>query len=147
MTDKYIMSDTGEIEEVVDLRAWAQWFGEADRHIEKTKVGKVEVSTVFLGLDYNFGDTGPPILFETMVFGGPLNGEQEREVPTVFLSIDHNFSGEGSPIFFETMVFGGPLNMEQERYETRAQAEAGHRFWVERVKIAAAIAKAKKGTE
>ena len=33
MTDKYIMSDTGEIEEVVDLMAWAQWFEEADRHI------------------------------------------------------------------------------------------------------------------
>ena len=44
------------------------------------------------------------------------------------------------------MVFGGPLNGEQERYETRAQAEAGHRMWVERVKIAAEKAKAKEGT-
>jgi hypothetical protein len=29
----------------------------------------VEVSTVFLGLDHNFRDEGPPILFETMIFG------------------------------------------------------------------------------
>ena len=27
------------------------------------------VSTVFLGLDHNFSKGGPPILFETMIFG------------------------------------------------------------------------------
>ena len=27
------------------------------------------VSTVFLGIDHNFGGKGKPILFETMVFG------------------------------------------------------------------------------
>ena len=29
---------------------------------------EIYVSTVFLGIDHNFGD-GPPILYETMVFG------------------------------------------------------------------------------
>jgi hypothetical protein len=37
----------------------------------------VRVSTVFLGLDHSFG-TGPPLLFETMVFGGPMDQEQGR---------------------------------------------------------------------
>jgi len=97
----YILTEAGEIKEEPDLLKWAQWLETADRHVGKTKIGDAEVSTVFL-------------------------------------FIDHNFSGEGSPILFETMVFGGPLGMEQERYETRAQAEAGHRMWVERVKIAAA---------
>ena len=32
---------------------------------------------MFLGLDHSFGG-GAPLLFETMVFGGPLDGEQER---------------------------------------------------------------------
>ena len=32
-------------------------------------VGKAHVSTVWLGLDHSFG-LGPPIIFETMVFGG-----------------------------------------------------------------------------
>jgi hypothetical protein len=38
-----------------------------------------EVSTVFLGLDHALipGD-GSPIVFETMVFGGPFDQEQER---------------------------------------------------------------------
>lgn len=37
----------------------------------------IEVSTVFLGLDHGWGD-GPPILFETMTFGGPHDGDCER---------------------------------------------------------------------
>lgn len=35
------------------------------------------VSTVFLGLNHGWGD-GPPLLFETMVFDGPCDGDQER---------------------------------------------------------------------
>lgn len=31
-----------------------------------------EVSTVFLGIDHNFTDDGPPIVFESLVFGGPM---------------------------------------------------------------------------
>lgn len=37
----------------------------------------ITVSTVFLGLDHSFGE-GPPVLFETMVFGGKHNEEQWR---------------------------------------------------------------------
>lgn len=31
----------------------------------------IQVSTVFLGVDHNFSTTGPPILWETMIFGMP----------------------------------------------------------------------------
>jgi hypothetical protein len=51
-----------------DLMEWARWFGTADRHVAKTRVGQFWVSTVFLGLDHRFGNAGPPLLFETMVF-------------------------------------------------------------------------------
>ncbi len=37
----------------------------------------VTVSTVFLGLNHNWGD-GEPLLYETMVFGGKLHNEMER---------------------------------------------------------------------
>lgn len=33
-----------------------------------------EVSTVWLGLDHRFFGEGPPLIFETMVFGSPLDG-------------------------------------------------------------------------
>lgn len=37
----------------------------------------VRVSTVFLGLDHRFGE-GPPLLFETMIFGGEHDQYQTR---------------------------------------------------------------------
>lgn len=66
--------------EVKDLTEWAQWFGRGNdnRRVAQTIFErKVNVSTVFLGLDHNFGD-GPPILFETMIFGGPFSDFQDR---------------------------------------------------------------------
>ncbi len=38
----------------------------------------VNVSTVFLPIDHNFSEEGPPLVFETLVFGGNLDGETER---------------------------------------------------------------------
>jgi hypothetical protein len=51
-----------------DVEAWAQWFDNNERIVNRTNVGPHLVSTVFLGLDHNFGRQGPPLLFETMVF-------------------------------------------------------------------------------
>lgn len=51
-----------------DLMKWGAEFRK-DRHVGRTDVGEATVSTVFLGIDHNWGD-GPPVLFETMVFGG-----------------------------------------------------------------------------
>jgi len=49
-----------------------------DRIVAKTDIdGEVEVSTVFLGLDHAVWD-GPPMLFETMIFGGPHDNSQWR---------------------------------------------------------------------
>jgi hypothetical protein len=62
---------------VDDLLEWAQWFEKADRTVDKTQIGEVEVSTVFLGLDHSFGGA-IPLLFETMIFGGDEDGYQER---------------------------------------------------------------------
>ncbi len=63
---------------VDDVIEWAKWFETADRHVAQTELPNgVRVSTVFLGLDHNFGG-GEPILFETMIFGGEHDGCQER---------------------------------------------------------------------
>ena len=60
-----------------DLMKWATWLDTDERIIQKTTVGDAEVSTVFLGLNHQYSD-GPPILFETMVFGGYLDQEMDR---------------------------------------------------------------------
>jgi hypothetical protein len=51
------------------LFAWARMFGSDDRQVALTVVAPgVSVSTVFLGLDHNFSERGPPLVFETMTF-------------------------------------------------------------------------------
>jgi len=72
----YILKDHIVIEEP-NLMRWAKWFESADRIVKQTEIGRSKVSTVFLGLDHSFGH-GLHLLFETMVFGGPTAGEQER---------------------------------------------------------------------
>ncbi len=42
--------------------------------VGSTRVGQYRVSTVFLGLDHQYGD-GPPLVFETMVFEGEGFGD------------------------------------------------------------------------
>lgn len=48
------------------------------QRVGRTTVGDFNVSTVWLhGIDHGYGD-GPPILFETMVFGGDFDQELRR---------------------------------------------------------------------
>ena len=46
--------------------------------VAETIIGEIRISTVFMGLDHRFSGEGPPILFETMVFGGKLDQFQDR---------------------------------------------------------------------
>jgi hypothetical protein len=75
-----------------DVLAWAAAFENIDnRHVANTKVHGVCVSTVFIGIDMNWFGTGPPILFETMVFGGALDGRQLRCSTWEEAEIQHEF--------------------------------------------------------
>jgi len=76
---KYVLNSKNEPAPVEDLELWAAAF--EDNKIVKqeivTELGGLwtpftypYVSTVFLGLDHNFSDHGPPIVFETMIFEG-----------------------------------------------------------------------------
>jgi len=86
--DYWILDDAGEPVPVDDVMVWAQWFEEArrtraniiaqDRDERRGNEPEVLVSTVFLGLDHNLFGVGPPILWETMILGGPLDGYQRR---------------------------------------------------------------------
>jgi hypothetical protein len=80
--DWYIL-DKGEPKPVDDMMEWARWMEENHmaRHVGDDVIGGARVSTVFLGLDHSHG-FGPPLIFETMVFGGPLDQEQDRYTTT-----------------------------------------------------------------
>jgi hypothetical protein len=59
---------------------WAQWLENySNCMVGWTQVtSQVRVSTIFLGLDHRWSGSGPPILFETMIFGGPLDRSMWR---------------------------------------------------------------------
>jgi hypothetical protein len=77
MNERYILNDE-KTPVVVDLMTWARWFETGKRTVGADDVGvDVHVSTVFLGLDHSFSH-GPPLLFETIVFGGRHDGYQKR---------------------------------------------------------------------
>ena len=78
MLTHYILDADGHVKPVTDLLEWAKWFQTAERTIALSgNEGNVWVSTVFLGINHNwFGD--PPILWESMVFGGPSDGDCQR---------------------------------------------------------------------
>lgn len=78
MSRKYILGgpDGHTPIEVEDLTFWANNF-EANKRVALDLVESIQVSTVFLGLDHAFG-YGPPLLFETMIFGGKHDEYQER---------------------------------------------------------------------
>ncbi len=68
----YILVDKKPVE--AELLEWAKFFEQKDSRrvcLDKFKNDSITVSTVFLGIDHNWGE-GPPILFETMIFGGAL---------------------------------------------------------------------------
>jgi hypothetical protein len=75
---KWILDDKGEPIACNDIAEWGRWFKKNDvRRVALDMVGTVKLSTVFLGLDHNW-QSGPPILFETMIFGGPHDEYQDR---------------------------------------------------------------------
>lgn len=77
MSEHYILDGHETIP--VDMLTWAMWFkSNSDaRRVANEEVGHARVSTVFLGLDHSFG-SGQPMIFETLVFGGPHDGDMER---------------------------------------------------------------------
>jgi hypothetical protein len=74
----YILDENNEPRAEPDIMGWGQWMETHDRHVAMDFQDDARVSTVFLGLDHRFFGDGPPILFETMIFGGRHDSYQER---------------------------------------------------------------------
>lgn len=75
--DLYTLDADFNPQPCADLATWARWFETAHRTLAKDRDERpgapdVEVSTVFLGIDHG---VGAPRLWETMIFGGPLDGQ------------------------------------------------------------------------
>ena len=77
--NKYILDKKGRPVFEPDLIKWSEWFehSRTQRIVKQEIIGKSKVSTVFLSFDHGWGLRGP-LLWETMVFGGKLDQEQDR---------------------------------------------------------------------
>ena len=62
-----------------DPLTWAQQFENSDRIVAETVTAHgARISTVFMGVDMNYRGIGPPLLFESLVFGGRHAGNGMR---------------------------------------------------------------------
>lgn len=79
--DKYVLKGHEPVR-CDDLMKWAFWFEHSDRErqVALTEIGESRISTVFLALDFQHSanKNAPPILFETLVMGGPLEDQGGR---------------------------------------------------------------------
>lgn len=77
MSDYYILENDA-VKRVPQLE-WAKWYEthQSERIVKQTMIDGVKISTVFLGIDHSFLG-GPPLIFETMVFGGDQDAEMDR---------------------------------------------------------------------
>ena len=100
----------------IDMMTWAKMqLPDFKRIAEDTiEVGgrRWWVSTVWMGLDHNFGIAGPPLIFETMVF----------DADTTKVSVTDG--GDWSDLMMD-------------RYATKEQALAGHRLICDAVRTMA----------
>lgn len=79
MPNWYVLNEQHDLVPEPDFLKAAEFFEDMDnRRVALHVIGDSEVSTVFLGLDHNFRSDGPPLLFETLVTGGPLDQRMER---------------------------------------------------------------------
>jgi hypothetical protein len=111
MIERYIVNDQGEPVPEPDLMKWGRWMEGDGRQLAVDEVGDDwKVSTVFLGLDHRHIGEGPPILWETIVFGP----EHER------VTLD----GRKRLIRIDQGETHDQLNMR--RYSSREAALQGH---------------------
>ena len=89
MSDKYILNEAGEPEACEDFVRWANWFELNERHVACDNIKGVRVSTVFLGINHNWSE-GPPVLWETMIFGGEHDEYQRRYTSRADAEAGHN---------------------------------------------------------
>src|SRR5271157_2085879 len=90
---KYKLTKDKDIVECT-LEEWCSTYDRDDtqRVVKQENVGKFWVSTVFLGIDHNFGFRDPtPILFETMIFDESPSEKWCQRYPTYQTALEgHN---------------------------------------------------------
>lgn len=102
------------------LKAWDETRQREYTRVAQTTVGDYWISTVWIGLNHNFGD-GPPLIFETMVF----NKSFPDQPP-----LSELFNSD-----VERPEFTNWTDLDMRRYSTEEEALLGHEEMVEKVRL------------
>lgn len=95
---------------ITELADWAVLY-EARRSVARTEVAEgVAVSTIYMGHDMGFGMADRPLIFETMVFGGPLHHAQWR-----WPTMDDAIAGHDMVAHLAVLYATGALNPQDGR--------------------------------
>lgn len=69
--------------EPITAREWREYVEHPERkRVAWDEIEGVRISTVLLVLDHNFGFPGPPLIFETMIFGLETLAEEQWRYST-----------------------------------------------------------------
>lgn len=117
---KYVLTKTGKVRQEKDLLKWAKFMSSGRQRLAYTDFPKHYVSTIFLGLDYGFGE-GKPVLWETMAF--------EKKITRL-----KTFKDPKTGIEVPQMNFQKSVPDCQNRYYTEKEALAGHKLICEAIK-------------
>lgn len=95
--DYWILDKDHRPVRVHSVEEWGRFFESADRIVAKTYFEPgIQVSTVFIGIDHRFTGKGPPVLFETMVFG--LDMEDHGSMQWRYSSWDDAVTGHAAAV-------------------------------------------------
>lgn len=123
----FILGEDGE-PRPVGVLVWAAWFeaNPSARVVLRETVRRgVDVSTVFLSTDHGYYG-GAPVLWETMVFGGPFDEQQRRytsklaalegHAATVrLIECDRTAPRKTKKVLRKVRQFGARLNYQEQR--------------------------------
>src|SRR5262245_12181481 len=74
----YMLDDEHRPIPTDDVCVWGAWYEDNNnRRVAEDFVDDIRISTVCLGVDHQYGN-GPPLIFETMIFGGELDEHMWR---------------------------------------------------------------------
>lgn len=82
----------------LDLHEWGAKFEDWEyKQVEKTNLPCGLVSTVWLGLDHQYGD-GPPLIFETMFFANPGENDTDDDLTERYSTLDEARAGHAAMV-------------------------------------------------
>ena len=80
----FAILDSGSVILCSDRSEWVAWMKEAhsagNHVIAEDSIEGFQVSTIFLGINFNLGEPGPPLWFETAAFRRTIDGNLGAQI-------------------------------------------------------------------